>query len=117
MSISSKDLCNLVDKINERFGSEVANPCSYQYAGGNDYIFWNDICLWDSDNYGSDSLSFVKKFINTEVNKIMHPVHLEYLTYLYEELKHTFKEDKKVLEDLEIFYEEELESLVKGCEL
>lgn len=107
-------LREIVDDLNERYGNEVSNPCSHTWADGVDFIFWYDVCLWDSDNHsGCDS--FVKDYILKQVNILQYPALEEYRLYLHEELKHIFREDSDALEKVDDFFEEEEECLVKGC--
>ena len=107
--LTHASLIEIVDEINDLYGSTQYLPAEYMFSNGVHFIKAFGEYIWDSDNCSATSASTVKGLVFREMNiRILSPIWEQQIIYMQDELKYLLK-GKDTMNLVEGYFARELE--------
>lgn len=109
--LNHDSLIEIVDEINDLYGSTYYLPAEYVFSDGVHFIKAFGEYIWDSDNCGAVSLSTIKSLAYREMNiRILNPIWEQQTMCMQEDLKFLLKNkvDADTMNLVEEYFEQDL---------
>lgn len=109
--LTHDSLIEIVNEINDLYGSTQYLPAEYMFADGIHFIKAFGEYIWDSDNCSATSISTIKGLAYREMNiRVLNPIWEQQTICMQEDLKYLLKGkvDEDTMDLVEEYFEHDL---------